>query len=173
MSVFDEPVRAKKTIIALLILFIFFFLVSLGVGYFAWDKYSDVKILKSEKDNLSKQLDSATGDLQEQIKELEEEKSTLEEENSTLKEENAAYEERITQVDAYNAFFEYMTNVIAVHSGFSGWTEEEYQHAKGLAEKTGNSSFVSDVDWAWHNTSIDPVTRIVKVYRDIIAGIKG
>jgi len=114
---------------------------------------------------------SATSSLSAAYEKLKKEKDALQikldEANSNLDSKNSA----IATANAYNDFLEYMTQVIDTHDGFSGWTDAEYQIGREKAEATGNSSFVDRIDWAWHETSVDPVERVVQVYRDVVNGI--
>jgi hypothetical protein len=107
-----------------------------------------------------------------EIEELRQEKADLQkqldETRSELDSKNAAS----STIRAYNDFLEYMTQVVDAHDGFVGWTDAEYQIGREKAEATGNDTFVSTVDTAWNNTSVDVTTRILNVYRGIISGIK-
>lgn len=114
---------------------------------------------------------SATSSLSAQIEKLKAEKASLQtqldEANSDLNNKNGG----IATTKAYINFLEYMTQIIDAHDGFTGWTDAEYQVGREKAEATGNGDFVNRVDWAWNETSIDPVVRVVEVYRDIVSGI--
>ena len=52
-----------------------------------------------------------------------------------------------------------------------GWTDAEYQAGRIKAQATGSASFVSDVDWAWNQRDINQITRLVKIFEDISAGV--
>ncbi|MFH1854807.1 MAG: hypothetical protein ABH810_00095 [bacterium] len=114
---------------------------------------------------------SATSSLGAQIEKLKAEKAALQtkldEANSNLDSKNSG----IATTKAYVSFLEYMTQVIDAHDGFTGWTNAEYQVGREKAEATGNSDFVNRVDWAWNETSVDSIVRVIEVYRDIVSGI--
>jgi len=109
---------------------------------------SEVSKLKEEKATLQSQLNSA---------------------NQTISDKNSG----IATVKAYNAFLEYMTQVIDAHDGFTGWTDAEYQVGREKAQATGSQTFVDTVDTAWNNEAIDVTTRVINVYRAVVSGISG
>ncbi len=168
MSIFDDPKKAKRSFIVIL-LFAIIFLIGSGVlGYMYWGKYNDHKNLKDKYSDLK---EVTVGDLEKEIEDLEKQVEDLTVEKTALEKTKKETEDGMVIANAYNEFTIYMTQVIEDHNGFSGWTDAEYQVAKQKAQATGSASFVSKVDWAWNRTDIDPVTRIVGVYDAITVGI--
>lgn len=96
---------------------------------------------------------------------LKKDKENLTTENNDLKSDKAT-------ALSYNDFFKHMNTVIETHNGFSGWTDAEFQTGKTLAEKTGNTAFVNTINWAWYETSVDPATRVIRVWKETQAGIE-
>ena len=172
MQFVNDPVKSKRVFILMLVLTILFFLAAGGLGYLYYTKYtdyknlnSDYKILNSDKQKLEDQLKTATEDLQKQIQTLTNEKSDL---TKQLEEKN----KDLAKITAYKEFLKYMNYVIEIHNGYSGWTDTEYATARNKAQATGDSSFVSLVDWAWNQTSVAPETRILAVLKAIVTGIE-
>jgi len=142
------------------------------VGYFSAKSVYKVKPTPTPTATLKPSPSpSATSSLSIQIEKLKAEKAALQVKldtaNSDLDNKNSG----ITTTKAYVSFLEYMTQVIDAHDGFTGWTDAEYQVGREKAEATGNNDFVNRVDWAWNETSVDPVVRVIEVYRDIVNGI--
>lgn len=86
--------------------------------------------------------------------------------------ENKNLKSNIASAVAYNNFFGYMNTVVETHNGFTGWTDAEFQTGKSYAEKTGSTSFVSTINWAWYETSVAPATRIIRVWKETQSGIE-
>lgn len=179
MEFVNDPRKAKIAFVITLILAIFFFLASGVLGYFYWQKAKANKDLASEKQKLQDELKIFDDTLTKKTAELQSQKSTLEQDKATLEGEKKALEKQIAdtktkqaKITAYKDFFKYLTDVIEAHNGLDGWTDAEYQIGRNKAVATGDSSFVADVDWAWNQRSVDQVTRLVKIFRDIIAGIE-
>ena len=87
--------------------------------------------------------------------------------------ENTSLKSKIAGATAYNNFFIHMNSVIETHNGFTGWTEAEHQAGLVIAETTRSSAFVDTINWAWNETSIDPLTRLIRTWREIAGGIGG
>jgi cell division protein FtsB len=179
MSFLDDPRKAKVAFIVTLCLLILFFLTSGVLGYFYYQKYNENKKLAGDYNSIKSQLEGTNkneskqvSDLKKQIEDLTKTNSSLTSENNTLKSQNADYKAKQAKVSAYNEFFIYMNQVIEIHNGFTGWTDAEFQVGKQKAEATGDASFVSDVNWAWYETSVPVEQRLLKVLKDIAAGIK-
>lgn len=115
---------------------------------------------------------SAVSKTSTEIEKLRQEKSDLQAELDAKNNELSAKQAGLSIITSYNDFLEYMTQVVDAHDGFTGWTDAEYQIAREKAQATGNSTFLSTVETAWNDTTIDVTTRIIKVYRGIISGIK-
>ena len=174
-----DPNKAKRWVwiefvIAILLLAISGFFTFLYYG--ANDNGIWKEGLISDKDQeiaqLEKQVESLTTEKDELSSTAEGEKGTLEEQNATLKSQKTALEAKITKANAYNNFLKHMNSVVQTHNGFTGWTDAEYQTGLALAQATGDASFVSTVTWAWTQTSIDPTTRVIRVWNEIAAGIE-
>ena len=167
-KIFDEPKKAKTAFIITLVFAIIFFLGSGVLGYMFYEKYNDHKNLKDKYSDLKEitlsDLEKENEDLQTQIDTLTKEKTALQKTNKEMK-------DGIAVANAYNEFCKYMTQIIDVHNGFTGWTDAEYQVGRTKAQATGSTSFVNTVDWAWNRTDIDPVTRVIGVWNAIATGI--
>lgn len=189
----NDPIKAKRTMIVLLVLSIAFF-VGVGVmGYFYYQKDSQYKKLTDEKKSLEDQKNKEVVDLQKQIADLNgtgklssESVLALQKENEQLKKDSTADKATIKDLTnqinakkagiakavAYNEFLKYLNYVIEVHGGYSGWTDAEFQTGKAKAEVTGDAAFVSTVNWAWYETSVPQVDRIIRVNKEIVSGIE-
>ena len=165
MTIFDDPRKAKLAFVLTLVFAIIFFLGCAALGYLFYTKYSSYKDLSSKYNKLKNQNQST-------VEELKAKNKTLTDENTTLKEQITTKDAGIAKANAYNAFFKYETAVIKAHSGFSGWTEAEYQTGRVKAQATGDTSFVNLIDWAWNRTDIDQVVRIIAVWEATAKGIE-
>lgn len=183
MSFLDDPRKAKTAFVVTLCLLILFFLASGVLGYFYYQKNNENKKLASDYNNLKNQIESnnkndskneskQVSNLKKQIEDLTKANSSLTTEKNTLKSQNDEYKLKQAKVSAYNEFFIYLNQIIETHNGFSGWTDAEFQIGKQKAEATADTNFVSDVNWAWYETSIPPDQRVLKIWKDIAAGIK-
>ena len=183
MQFVNDPRKAKIAFIVVLVFAIIFFLAGGVTGYFYWQKVkaynnlaSDNRKLSDEQRDFNNTLATKTAELQNQKTALEKDKATLEGEKKTLEKQiadsTAANKANQAKITTYKDFFKYLTDVVETHNGLNGWTDAEYQIGRGKAQATGSSSFVADVDWAWNQRDVDQVTRLVKIFRDIIAGIE-
>lgn len=134
----------------------------------------DQKIAQLEQENRKKDADLSqyqTSSDQSQTS-LASTNTQLKVDNDKLTTENTDLKADKTLASAYNNFFKYLTSVIETHGGFTGWTDAEFQTGRSLAEKTGNTAFVSTINWAWYETSVDPSTRVIRVWNETAAGIE-
>lgn len=165
MSIFQDPRKAKIAFVLVLI-FMLLFLAGGGVlGYFYYKKNVESFDLFMENRELKGQQEIDIDKLEKQIKTLTSEKKALTKQVDDDKADFAV-------IKAYNEFFKYMNSVIEIHNGYTGWTEEEYAVGRTKAQATGDESFVTTIDWAWHRTDIDPATRILRVLKEIVSGIE-
>jgi len=171
MNFINDPIKAKRVFIIFLVLSIIFFMASAILGYLYYKERKDLKAANSDKQNLTNQIN----DLKKTSANLDsiaKENTTLKSSNASLDKENQSYKSKISNANAYNDFFKYLNSVITAHGGFSGWTDAEFQQAKSLAEKTGDATFVSDVNWAWYEISVPQMDRALKIWNDIASGIE-
>lgn len=156
-----ETIKPKKRIrfSTIFIVFLFLLLVAgLGIlSYLYFTKDSRYKTLLTQKENLETQNSSLTSEKET----LQSEKATLEEENATLTAQIESINTHEAKIKAYNDVLDYTFVVVSTHNGFSGWTEEEYQHARDLASISGDDDFVAQVDTAWNDKHISATTRFV------------
>jgi len=168
----DDPKKAKRWVwigfaIAVLLLVVsgFFTFLYYGTNDQSIWKEGLISDKDSEIAELTSQLDVLTT-------EKDELSSTAEGEKGTLEEQNAALKAKIAGATAYNNFLKHLNSVIETHGGFTGWTDAEYQTGLALAQATGNSAFVNTITWAWTQTSIGPVVRVLRVLKETASGIE-
>jgi cell division protein FtsB len=159
---FSDPIRAKRMFVTFLILAIIFFLASGAFGYLFYTKNRAYKSLEAEKNQLQENTQISASDLEK-----------LRKENEDLKKQVADWEEKTAQVKTYTAVLSYVTGLVSKHNGFDHWTEAEFQQGRRLAQATGNSSFVAEIDWLWHHEEISQMTRMVRFMNDIVSGVNG
>ncbi len=174
MSFLDDPIRAKRAFWTSFSLLILFFFSSVFLGFLFYQSYTNYQTLKTENQRLTNKPTpspsvSASSDMS--IADLTKENLDLKLEKMNLEKQIADDRTRDEKVKAYNDFFKYLNSVILAHNGFEGWTEAEYQTARTKAEATKDSSFVSTIDWAWHNTDTPPLDRLIRVWTSIDQGI--
>lgn len=176
MELVNDPRKAKIAFIVVLVLAIVFFLGAGALGYLYWKKVDSYKSLADEKkkleDSIENQISSKTEDLQTQIETLEKEKTDLETDKSALQDQIDNYKVGMAKITAYKEFYKYYNQVIETHSGFTGWTDQEYAVGRSKAEATGDQDFVAVVDYAWNETSVDPTTRVIRVNKAIVTGLE-
>lgn len=165
MEFVNDPIKSKRVFILMLILAIVFLVCAVFFGYFSYSKNKENSDLRTQNDELQKSLESSTSA-------SDKTKTGLEKDKADLEKEVSNYEDKIDMITKYNEFLKYMTQVIDAHDGYTGWTDAEYQVGRQKAVATGNQDFINDVDSAWNDTTIDPVTRALRVYYDIVAGIE-
>jgi len=168
-KIFDDPKKAKIAFITTLVIAIIFFLGSGVLGYMYYDKYNDHRDLKEKYSDLK---EITLSDLEKENEELQGQVDTLTEEKLALEEQIKTKDVGIAVANAYNEFHKYMNQVIQTHNGFDGWTDAEYQIARRKAQATGSNTFVNTVDTAWNRTDIDPLTRLLNVWKGIVSGIE-
>ena len=176
-----DPVK-KFRIVSWVIFSVLMLVIAIGSYYFFTINGWKEKIIASKDEKIAQ----LTDDLSKQAKLLEEtgsqtskDKAALSAENaqltkdkSSLTAENAALKAGKAKALAYNEFFKFLNTVIETHNGFTGWTDAEFQTGKSKAEATGDISFVSTINWAWYETGIDPDTRVMRVWKEIVSGIQ-
>jgi len=106
--------------------------------------------------------------------------ATITAENNNLKTDNASmsadivqYKEKLAKIALYNDLHQYIYDVIVLHGGFIGLTEDEYQIARTKAEATEDQDLLSAVDSAWNDRNGEPMARFALVMKSIIDGVEG
>jgi cell division protein FtsB len=164
---FDNPKKAKTAFIVVLIFMILFILTTAGLSYLYWKKSESYRKLSQEKQIQIDQLNKDKDDLNQQIADLKKENEDLKNQSQQSSEEAA---NKKTIVQAYTEILTYFAQVLETHGGLN-WTEAEYQHAREIAKKTQSSSFLATIDWAWNNTTGDPIAKIVRFIKEAASGI--
>jgi hypothetical protein len=159
---FSDPIKAKRLFIIFLVLAIVFLLASGALGYLFYKKNSAYKNLEAEKNQLQAQTSGSSSDLEK-----------LRKENEDLKNQVSGWEKKAAQAKAYTAVLSYVNGLVSKHNGFDNWTQGEFQQGRKLAQATGNSSFVAEVDWLWNHEEISQMTRMVRFMNAIVAGVNG
>ena len=185
MDPVGKGVKVKRSVLIIVIAVLV--LGSAALGYLYYSENQDLKNLSESNADLqgryeviNTKLERKVTDLTGGTESLTGEKSTLSTENTTLTDENDTlagqveeYAAGMAKIKAYNDFLKYYNSVIETHGGFTGWTDAEFQTAQGLANVTGDTSFVNTINWAWYEISIPAVDRIIRVQKEIAAGIEG
>ena len=174
MSFLDDPIKAKRAFWISFILLLVFFLSTVILGFLFYQSYKNYKALKTENQrltNLPTPSPSVSASSNANIDDLTKENLDLKLEKMNLEKQIADDKTKDEKAKAYNDFFKYMNSIIVAHNGFDGWTEAEYLTARGKAEATGDGSFVSTIDWAWHDTNTAALDRLIKVWTSIDQGI--
>ena len=178
MDSIEKGVKVKRDVLIVIIAVLV--LGAGALGYLYYTENQDKKNLSDENkelqdryEEINAKLEGEVTDLTGGTESLTGEKSTLSSKNATLTSQNADYAAGMVKIKAYNDFLKYFNSVIETHGGFSGWTTAEFNIAQGLASATGDTSFVATVDWAWYQTSIPAIDRIIRVQKEIAAGIEG
>ncbi len=150
-------------------------IIGAGSWWFMKDRANKEQVI-SEKDSkisqLQAEIDKTKSASESEGSQLEKENTELKSSNTKLTKENNDLKAAKAKALTYNEFFKYLTSVIKAHAGFSGWTDAEFQAGKTKAEATGNTNFVSTINWAWYQTSIPPADRVVRVWEETAAGIE-
>ena len=169
-----DPVK-KFRIIFWITFSVLVIVIGAGTWLFLRDRANKEQII-SEKDQKISELEaeiSKTKSASESAgSELEKENEALKTENIKLAKENSDLKAAKAKALTYNEFLKYMTSIIKLHAGFSGWTDAEFQTGKAKAEATGNANFVSTINWAWYQTSVPPTDRVIRVWEEAAAGIE-
>ena len=186
MSFLEDHTKTKKAFWVIFGISCTLFVVAGIVGYFCYQALMENKGLVNDLENLKNERQVSAADLKKENEDLTRKLQILEEQNKTLQNKEAAcekdkadlttenknYQDKIQKALTYNEFFKYENSIIELHGDFSGWTDAEYQTGRSKAQATGDSNFVSTVDWAWNRQDIDPFTRAVGVWKAIAAGIE-
>jgi TolA-binding protein len=179
MAFYEDPIKSKRVFIVFLSLSTLFFIGCGVLGYLYWHEYrinknktADITQKDTQITDLKKEISGLTNATNQNSTSLAEQNKNLTAQNTSLTNQVKSYKAKIAKANAYNEFFKYLTAVIQAHSGFSGWTEGEFQTAKQKAEATGDASFVSTVNWAWYETTVDVTTRVIRVWNEIASGIE-
>lgn len=130
------------------------------------------RVADLEKTKQVADLEKAKADLEKTNQDLTKQKSDLEKTKKSLEDQIAANKAKFAKIKAYTAVLSYLGDLLLVHNGLDGWTEEEFQKGRQLAVATGDSKFVETVDWAWSRKDISQMIRLVKFLDDAIAGIE-
>jgi len=173
MSFLEDPIKTKRAFWISFVLVLVFFISTTVLGFLFYQSYKNYQALKEENQRLAS-LPSPSPTISVSPSsgtDLLKENMDLKLENQTLKKDLADKNAKTAKAKAYNDFFKYMNSVIMAHNGFDGWTEAEYLTARGKAEATGDGTFVSTIDWAWHDTNTAPLDRLIKVWTSIDQGI--
>ncbi len=163
----EEKIKPKglgRGLITLIVVSSVLFVGACALGYFVWRDHQNYNKLLSDKQSLESRL-AITKTMTTTPT------ATVDKEKVELKKEVASYKAGREKITAYNDFFKYMNQIVETHNGFSGWTDAEFQTGKSKAEATGDTDFVSKVDWAWYETSVDPLQRALGVWKSIADGI--
>jgi len=164
-----EPLKPKKGVIALLIILVLIFVLTAGgLGYLYWQKNNNYKKLNQDKQTQIDNLNQDKTNLEKQVADLTKENTDL---KNTSQQSSETAANKLTIIKAYTEILTYFAQVVELHSGFTGWTNAEYLHARDIAKKTQSSSFLATVDWAWNQESVDPILRVVRFLKEIAAGI--
>jgi len=174
MSFLDDPIRAKRAFWISFYLLLLFFLSTVILGFLFYQSYINYRTLKTENQFLTNKptpSPSVSASSSTNIDDLTKENLDLKLEKMNLEKQIADDKTKDEKAKAYNDFFKYLNSVIMAHNGFEGWTEAEYQTARTKAEATKDGSFVSTIDWAWHDTNTPPLDRLIRVWTSIDQGI--
>lgn len=156
----SKPRKRFPATLYVLLCFILLLLIIGGVtGYLYWDKQKDYNSLVTEKENLEEEYDVAVDEKEQ----LTLEKTQLETDNSEQSAEISYYEEQQAKVKAYNDFLDYTYYLIALHNGYYGITEEEFQAGRAKAEVAGDQDFLAAVDASWNDKHISQAVRFMNL----------
>jgi regulator of replication initiation timing len=188
MSFLDDPLKAKRAFYVFLILTIVFFLTSAIFGFLLWQKSSSYQDLSSNYQKLQteiqalKNIDQTSTDsskstveelqvLNAQLRKRISEMEQTEGSNKTLTSQLKEKDDKIAKIRQYNEVFKYINQVIEVHSGLTGITQEEFDVGLAKAATVGDQNLTDTLKWAWNEQSINQVTRLIGVYKAISTGI--
>ena len=175
MEFVNDPRRAKIAFVLTLCFAIFFFLSSGLLAYFYWQKTKGNHDLDSSKQKVEESLRTSEANLAKANSELTALKASTDASGksiSSLDKQITDYKTGMAKITAYKEFLKYYNSIIEIHNGYTGWTDAEFQVGKTKAEATGDTDFVSLVNWAWYETSVDVTTRIIRVNKAIVAGLE-
>ena len=100
------------------------------------------------------------------------ENAQLTKDKDALTAENASLKATKAKALAYNEVFKHVNSVIETHNGFDGWTDAEFQAGKVKAEATGNTTYVSTINWCWYDHSVDQLTRALRFWKETATNIE-
>lgn len=176
MELSDNNKKTKVTIVVFLILAVVFFLASGFLGYLYWNKNKSYDSLASEKANIESSIDEKISEkiteLETKVTSLESEKSTLEAEKSYRDDRIESYKTGMAKISSYKEALKHYYSVVETHRGYTGWTDQEYAIFRSKAEATGDKDFVDVVDYAWNETSVDVITRVLRFHQALVTGFE-
>ncbi len=147
----QESAKSKKRLIVASFFAGIFLAGCIVLGYLSYSQFQINQSLNSEKNRIAYELSQL---------------------RAAVAEGNTAQIAKIAKALAYADFFGYMNEVTAVHDGYTGWTQAEFEHGRALAQATGDASFVMIVDEAWaHDTDLE-IPRLLAVWQAIQQGIE-
>jgi predicted nuclease with TOPRIM domain len=192
----QDPIKAHKlfsTVVILIFVCIFISFLVIGAGgYLYYKKSKAYDNLLSNKENIEKKLEDERKNAEEvnqesiksyktlmaenetlvqEVTRLEGEKGDLGAENSTHDLKIVSYQNKFTKIRSYNDYLNYLFDIIDLHDGFTGISQEEYQSARTRALATSDNKVVSTLDDAWTNEQISAEERLVNVINPVIDGI--
>lgn len=171
MQFVNDPAKCKKVFILMLVLAMVFFLGAGTLGYLYYTKHNDYKNLQTEKEALEQQLETAAEDLQKENEELKKQKTDLENEKKSLEDQVTASNAKLKTIKAYMDSLSYLIGLVETHNGMNNWTEAEFQQGRLLVQATGDQNFLNVVDAAWADKSTPQMTRLVNVFKALVAGV--
>lgn len=179
MSIFDNPVKAKNLFGIFLAISIVLFIGLGTAGYFYYLKYQENKVLSAKVWELEGSTTSASysakqseAELKKQISDLQKDKTDLAKENKTLTDQATATKTKIDKALAYNQVFVYLNSLVVKYSGLDNWTEADYQAGLVKVRATEDKNLENTVDWAWHDSTVDDLTRALSVWQTIANGVE-
>jgi predicted phage gp36 major capsid-like protein len=180
MEFVNDPRKAKIAFVIVLVLAIIFFLGSGVLGYFYLQKSKSYNSLADNKSKLEasveEQIKEKTAELEAKLQTdtetLRKEKTDCEADRSAKEDQIDSYRAGMAKVTAYKEFLKYYNAVIEAHNGYTGWTDQEYAIGREKAVVTGDQDFIDIVDYAWNETSVYPVTRVIRVNKAIVTGLE-
>lgn len=169
----------KKAVIYWIVASATLFVIAAASGYMYYRANRNMKDTEREVTDLSQDNDTLTQQLAEtqssgttELEAVKETNTALAKDKKELEDQVASYQAKISKANAYNEFYKHLNSVIETHGGFTGWTDAEFQTGKTLAEKTGDTAFVNLINWAWYETSVNPTTRVIEVWKSIASNIE-
>lgn len=184
MKFLQDPVKAKRIFIPLVLLCSIFLISSivLSLLYLRTNneidsKKEEVKSLEDDKKELEEEIESLETNIKEledvaEIKdEYEKEISQLEGQIENYISEEASYKNKLSKINLYNIVHHYIYDLVIAHSDGTPITEAEYQTTRAKAEATGDTTLVSAVDNAWYNRDGQPAVRFGGMMWEIVDGI--
>jgi len=99
--------------------------------------------------------------------------SSFEETINSLRMQVTVYQGKLGRIEEYNDMHKFIYDVIIAHDGFTGWTDAEYEIARGMAEGFGDEELIAAIENAWINLDGEPAARFARVMLAIINGIDG